>query len=53
MEGYLNDFAELLCFFFSTNFAGFLLTEGKRKTENQEGKVNSVGLKELDQLMQE
>ena len=39
--------------FFSTTFAGFLLTEGKMKTENRKRKVNNVGLKELDQLMQE
>ena len=37
MEGYRNNFAGLLCFF-STTFAGFLLAEGKKKTENRKQK---------------
>ena len=44
MEGYRSD------------FAGFLLAEGKKKkqkTIRRKQKSNSVDLKELDQLMQE
>ena len=50
MEGYRNDFAGLLCFFLH-NLCWVSSDRGKK--ENKKRKVNSVGLKELDQLMQE
>ena len=58
MEGYRSDFAGLLCFFLH-NLCWVSSRGGKKKkkqkTENdkKKTKINSVDLKELDQLMQE
>ena len=57
MEGYRNDFAGLLCFFLH-NLCWVPSHKGKKenkkqKTKRRKQKINSVGLKELDQLMQE